>query len=88
MPQNRTKTAAELLGVDIAPTAQGRDRLLVTAIELFYTPGPSTRHQAVRHLERLQAAHPSRIRIVYRLVKGSSARLHYAALHAYADRNL
>lgn len=64
--------------------SRGPTNALVT-IELFYTPGPSTRHQAVRHLERLQAAHPSRIRLVYRLVKGSSARLHYAALHAYAE---
>jgi AcrR family transcriptional regulator len=40
MTHARPKTAAELLGVDAATTpAQGRDRLLLTAIELFYTHG-------------------------------------------------
>jgi hypothetical protein len=64
--------------------SRGPTNALVT-IELFYTPGPSSRHQAVRLLERLQAAHPTRIRLVYRLVKGSTARFHYAALHAYSE---
>ena len=39
MPQARPRTAAELLGVDVASPAQGRERLLLTAIELFYTHG-------------------------------------------------
>lgn len=64
--------------------SRGPSNALVT-IELFYTPGPSSRHQAVRYLERLQANHPSRIRIVYRLVKGNTARLHYAAVFAYSE---
>ncbi len=69
------------------PTAlpsRGPSNALVT-IELFLTPGPSSRHQAVRYVERLQASHPSRIRLVYRIVKGSTARFHYAALHAYSQ---
>src|SRR5688572_20071505 len=64
--------------------SRGPANALVT-IELFLTPGPSSRHQAVRNLERFQANHPSRIRLVYRLVKGSTARFHYAALHAYSE---
>ena len=64
--------------------SRGPSNALVT-IELFYTPGPSSRHQAVRYLERLQANHPSRIRIVYRIVKGNTARLHYAAVFAYSE---
>jgi hypothetical protein len=64
--------------------SRGPSNALVT-IELFYTPGPSSRHQAVRALERLQANHPSRIRIVYRIVKGHTARLHYAAVYAYSE---
>jgi hypothetical protein len=64
--------------------SRGPSNALVT-IELFYTPGPSARHQAVRALERLQANHPSRIRIVYRIVKGHTARLHYAAVYAYSE---
>jgi AcrR family transcriptional regulator len=38
MPQTRVKTAAELLGVPPAST-KARDRLLDTAIDLFYTQG-------------------------------------------------
>lgn len=69
------------------PTAlpsRGPTNALVT-IELFLTPGPSSRHPAVRTLERFQASHPSRIRLVYRLVRGSTARFHYAALYAYSE---
>ena len=39
MPQARPKTAAELLGVDCTSSKQGRDRLVLTAVELFYTHG-------------------------------------------------
>jgi hypothetical protein len=64
--------------------ARGPSNALVT-IEVFFTPVPTGRHQAIRNLERLQAEHPSRIRLVYRLVKGSMARLPYAALYAYSE---
>lgn len=58
---------------------------LVT-IEVFFTPGQSSRVQAYRNLERLQASHPSRIRLVYRIVKsGGSTRTPYAALEAHAE---
>src|SRR5258708_5169992 len=37
-------------------------------------------------VEKLQAAHPSRIRVIYRILPNTgSARLHYAALEAYAE---
>ena len=39
MASTRSKTAAELLGVDTAPAQHGRERLIVTAVELFYTHG-------------------------------------------------
>jgi AcrR family transcriptional regulator len=39
MSTPRSKTAAELLGVQTMPKQQGRERLVVTAVELFYTHG-------------------------------------------------
>lgn len=69
------------------PTAlpsRGPSNALVT-VEVFFTPGPGYRRDPYRNLERLQANHPSRVRLVYRIVKGNTARFHYAALHAYAE---
>jgi hypothetical protein len=58
---------------------------LVT-IELFFTPGQGSRNQAYRNLERLQQNHPSRIRLIYRIVKsGGQTRTPYAALEAHAQ---
>lgn len=58
---------------------------LVT-IELFFSPGLGSRVQVYRNLERLQASHPSRIRLVYRIVEsGGQARLPRAALEAHAQ---
>ena len=55
-------------------------------IELFFTPGSGSRINAYRQLEKLQSEHPTRIRLVYRIVKGNgNARLHYAVLEAYAE---
>ncbi len=55
-------------------------------IELFFTPGAGSRIAAYRNVEKLQADHPNRIRLVYRIVKGNgNARLHYAVLEAYAE---
>ena len=55
-------------------------------IELFFTPGQTSRASAYRNLERLQAQHPSQIRLVYRVVAANGqARLPYAALEAYAE---
>lgn len=55
-------------------------------IELFFTPGPRARVPAYRALEALQAAHPGRIRLVYRVLAGNgSAQLPYATLEAYSE---
>ena len=64
---------------------KGPVNALVT-IEVFFTPGQSSRVQAYRWLERLQANHPSRIRLIYRIVEsGGQARLPRAALEAHAQ---
>jgi hypothetical protein len=58
---------------------------LVT-IEMFFSPGQNSRVGAYRYLERLQANHPSRIRLIYRIVEsGGQARLPRAALEAHAQ---
>src|SRR5262249_6222715 len=65
--------------------SRGPVNALVT-IEMFFTPGQSSRVQAYRWLEKLQANHPSRIRLVYRIVEsGGNARLPRAALEAHAQ---
>ena len=65
--------------------SRGPLHALVT-IEVFFTPGQSSRVQAYRNLERLQEHHPSRIRLVYRIVKsGGQTRTPYAALQAHAE---
>ena len=70
------------------PTAlpsRGPANALVT-IELFFTPGMGSRASGYALIERLQANHPSRIHLIYRIVQGNgSARLHYAALEAHAQ---
>jgi hypothetical protein len=55
-------------------------------IELFFTPGQTSRTGGYHSLERLQALHPSKIRLVYRILGvNGSARLQYAALEAFAE---
>jgi hypothetical protein len=55
-------------------------------IELFFTPGPRSRVPAYRALEALQATHPARIRLVYRILAGNgSAQLPYATLEAFTE---
>jgi protein-disulfide isomerase len=64
---------------------RGPVNALVT-IEMFFTPGNASRSQTYRLLERLQASHPSRIRLVYRIVRtGGQTRTPYAALQAHAE---
>ena len=70
--------------LDALPS-RGPKGALVT-VEIFFVPFTSSRSQAYAAVERLQAEHPSRVRIVYRVLKASSSsRLHYAALEAYAE---
>ncbi|HEX5059313.1 MAG TPA: hypothetical protein VFV99_08140 [Kofleriaceae bacterium] len=65
--------------------SKGPLNALVT-VEVFFTPGQSSRVQAYRNLERLQASHPSRVRLVYRIVtSGGQTRTPYAALQAHAE---
>jgi hypothetical protein len=55
-------------------------------IELFFAPLQHSRSNGYKLIEALQAKHPSRIRLIYRIVKGTGAsRLHYAALEANAE---
>jgi protein-disulfide isomerase len=55
-------------------------------IELFFAPVQRQRRRDIALVESLQAKHPSRIRVIYRIVKATgSSRLHYAALEAYAE---
>ena len=68
-----------------SPPSRGPVNALVT-IELFFVPGVSTRAQNVRKLEALQAKHPSRIRLIYRVVSsGGSIMLPSALLEAHAQ---
>jgi len=70
---------------EASPT-RGPASALVT-IELFFIPRTNLQ-QAVaglRALERLQARHPARIRLVYRVLRGSQQMLSIAALEAHAQ---
>ena len=65
--------------------SRGPKQALVT-IELFFHPHQDTRLPEFKAIEQLQADHPSRVRILYRVLKASSSsRLHYATLEAYAE---
>jgi hypothetical protein len=50
--------------------ARGPLSALVT-IEVFFVPGVNTPNTALRLLQQLQDQHPARIRLVYRILKGS-----------------
>jgi hypothetical protein len=70
--------------LDALPSRGPKDALVT--IELFFRLRAETRWPEFKAIEHLQAQHPSRIRILYRLEKASnSSRLHYAALEAYAE---
>ncbi|CAN5699448.1 hypothetical protein BH11MYX1_BH11MYX1_53050 [soil metagenome] len=70
--------------VDALPTL-GPVTASVT-IELFSAPVQRQRRREIGLVETLQAKHPGRIRVIYRIVKATgSSRLHYAALEAYAE---
>jgi hypothetical protein len=69
---------------DALPSHGPRDALVT--IELFFQPWTSSRRPEYKLIEKLAAAHPSRVRVIYRLIKASSSsRLHYAGLEAYAE---
>ncbi len=55
-------------------------------IELFFAPVQRSRGREITLVESLQAKHPSRLRVIYRIVTATgSSRLHYAALEAFAE---
>src|SRR5262245_48962213 len=67
-----------------APPSRGSAAAPVT-IELFFIPSSTNRAQ-IRLLEQLQAEHPSRIRLVYRvLLRGAAGLASLAALEADAQ---
>ncbi|HEU0033757.1 MAG TPA: hypothetical protein VFQ53_24185 [Kofleriaceae bacterium] len=67
--------------------SRGPSTALVT-IELFFTPKTNAlvRMPAYRALERLQANHPTRIRLIYRVLKrGAQQQISIAVLEAHAQ---
>jgi hypothetical protein len=61
-------------------------RTAPVTIELFFQPIQSSRRQELAIVEKLAAKHPSRIRVIYRIVKAvGTSRLHYAVLEAWAE---
>lgn len=70
----------------VASPTKGPTTARVTA-ELFFIPRTNLQQavSGVRALERLQAKHPARIRLVYRVLKGSQPMLSIATLEAHAQ---
>ncbi len=65
--------------------SRGPASALVT-IEVFFVPGPNMPTAALHLLEQLQDRHPTRVRLVYRVLKSGSVLLApSAALEAYAE---
>ena len=77
--------------VDVRDTtampSRGPKHALVT-IEMFFRPYLDTRRAEFAAVEKLQADHPNRVRLIYRVLKQSSSRLPYATLEAYAEGRL
>jgi len=74
--EHRPPDALPTLGPSTAPVT----------IELFFAPVQNSRRQEFENVRKLQLKHPSRIRVIYRVVKATGmARLHYAVLEAYAE---
>ena len=67
-----------------APPTRGPLDAPVT-IELFVVPVTQSKNALYRNLEQLQARHPSRIRLVYRLLKSNQTNLPDAVLEALAQ---
>ncbi|HEY1552055.1 MAG TPA: hypothetical protein VGG28_29715 [Kofleriaceae bacterium] len=65
--------------------SRGPKHALVT-VELFFRPYLDTRRPEFAAVEKLQADHPNRVRLVYRVLRQSnSSRLPYATLEAFAE---
>ncbi len=70
----------------VAAPTRGPTTALVT-VELFFVPRTNLQAAVagVRALERLQTKHPARVRLVYRILKGSQPMLSIAVLEAHAQ---
>lgn len=70
----------------VASPTRGPTTALVT-VELFFIPRTNLQQavSGLRALERLQAKHPARMRLVYRVIKGSQPMLSIATLEAHAQ---
>jgi predicted DsbA family dithiol-disulfide isomerase len=70
---------------DAVPTRGPADAPVT--IELFFLPATNSqlRMPSYRAIERLQANHPQRIRVIYRIVKRNAPQLPTAALEAHAQ---
>lgn len=67
------------------PPARGPPHALVT-VEVFLVPGPNLPTAALRLLQQLADRHPTRVRLVFRILKsGSSLQVPSAALEAHAE---
>lgn len=67
------------------PPARGPAHAPVT-IEMFFVPGPNMPTAAMRLLHQLADRHPTRVRLVFRILKsGSSLLVPSAALEAHAE---
>jgi hypothetical protein len=67
------------------PPARGPVHAPVT-IEVFFVPGPNMPIGALRLLQQLADRHPTRLRLVFRILKsGSSLQVPSAALEAHAE---
>ena len=61
-------------------------RTAPVTIEVFFAPVQFSRRQELAIVDKLQAKHPSRIRVIYRVIKAvGTSRLHYAVLEAFAE---
>lgn len=68
-----------------SPPSRGPTIALVT-IEVFFVPGPNMPSVALRLLQQLADQHPTRVRLIYRILKSSSALLApNAALEAHTE---
>jgi hypothetical protein len=68
-----------------SPPSRGPATALVT-IEVFFVPGPSMPTLAFRLLQQLADRHPTRVRIIYRILKsGSTLLAPSAALEAHTE---
>lgn len=84
-PQQGSVVRVEHRDPVAAPT-RGPTTALVT-VELFFVPRTNLGVSVggLRALEKLQAKHPGRVRIVYRVLKGSQPMLSIAVLEAHAQ---